>query len=134
MLSERGQATIRTIEDAFVKPGNQDVVISLLTAVAKYFASIVPAEFSEDDITAICDQAEFLCSSGNKDVEEVVIALQDTTDKVQAYLSAITVLACLSVKLVNPVFSRTDAIGTVMRKKIKHISDPVIAQLTILRS
>ncbi len=44
-----------------------------------------------------------------------------------------TVLACLSVKLVNPIFARSDAIGTVMRKKIKPVTDPVFAQLKILR-
>ena len=44
-----------------------------------------------------------------------------------------TVLACLSVKLLNPIFSRTDAIGTVMRKKIKPVTDPVFEQLAILQ-
>ena len=43
------------------------------------------------------------------------------------------VLSCISVKLVNPVFAQTDAIGSGMRKKIKPITDPISLQLkTIL--
>ena len=134
VFSAKGQATIKTIEDALAKPGNQDVVVSLLAAVAKYFASIVPEQFTEDDITSICNEAEALCETESGEIKKVVVALQDTTSKAQEYLCAMTVLACLSVQLVNPIFSRSDAIGTVMRKKIKPITDPVLAQLRILRS
>ena len=44
------------------------------------------------------------------------------------------VLACLSVKLVNPIFARTDAIGTVMRKKLKPVTEPIHEQIAVLRS
>lgn len=133
VLSAKGQAYIKTIEDALKKPGNQDVVVSLLEAVASYFSSIVPEQFTEDDIEAICSEAENLCCSNNEDINQVVSALSDVSDNVQKYLSAMTVLACLSVKLVNPIFSRTDAIGTVMRKKIKPVTDPLLEQLQQLR-
>jgi len=36
--------------------------------------------------------------------------------------------------VLNPVFSRTDAIGTVMRKKLKPVTDPIHEQITILKS
>ncbi len=133
VLSSKGQAYIKTIDDALKKPGNQDVVISLLAAVAKYFSSIVPEQFSEDDIESICTDAESLCCGNNVNIKNVVIALKDTTERAQEYLCAMTVLSCLSVKLVNPIFSRSDAIGTVMRKKIKPVTDPVFVQLQILR-
>ncbi len=60
--------------------------------------------------------------------------LDGATVNGQKYLCAMTVLACLSVKLVNPIFARSDAIGTVMRKKIKPVTDPVFEQLKIVRS
>ncbi len=133
VLSAKGQATIKTIEDALKKPGNQDVVVSLLTAVSKYFERIVPEQFTGDDIGAICTEAESLCCSKNADIDNIVAALNGATDRVQEYLCAMTVLACLSVKLVNPIFSRSDAIGTVMRKKINPITDPVFEKLQVLR-
>ncbi len=134
VFSDKGQAFIKTAEDALKKPGNQDVVISLLTAVADYFDAILPAQFTVDDIDAICTEAELLCCSDNEDISEVVTLLDGKIQNIQQYLCAMTVLSCLSVKLVNPIFSRSDAIGTVMRKKIKPVTDPVFAQLNILRN
>lgn len=134
ILSAKGQAVVKTIEDALKKPGNQDVVVSLLAAVSSYFSTIVPAQFTDDDINAICTEAETLCCSSNEAINKVVAALNGAAEKAQEYLCAMTILACLSVKLVNPIFARTDAMGTVMRKKIKPVTDPVLQQLRILRT
>lgn len=133
VLSEKGQATIKTMEDAFKKPGNQDVVVSLLAAVSKYFESITPQGFTEDDIEMICEEAETFCGGSDDQLKEVISALNGASGNMQKSLGAMTILSCLSVKLVNPVFARTDAIGTVMRKKIKPVTDPIIEQLHILR-
>ena len=134
VLSANGQAFIKTIDDALKKPGNQDVVVSLMSAVAKYFESIAPAKDAGDDITTICDEANALCQGDNEAINDVLVVLSDSSEEVSKYFSAMTVLACLSVKLVNPIFSRSDAIGTVMRKKIKPVTDPVFEQLKVLRS
>ncbi|MBE9564926.1 MAG: hypothetical protein IMF17_06745 [Proteobacteria bacterium] len=134
VLSDNGQAFVQTVEDAIKKPGNQDVVVSLLIAIAKYFERIIPDAFTEDDIDIIRTEANTLCCSDNEALNEVLFALKDSNDKAQDYLCAMTVMACLSVKLVNPIFARTDAIGTVMRKKIKPVTDPILDQLQILRS
>ncbi len=134
VLSAQGQAFIDTAENALNKPGNQDVVVSLLAAIANYFSRIVPDNYTEDDIEQICHEANALCCNNNEALQQVVNCLAGVFDDAQQYLCAMTVLACLSVKLVNPIFSRTDAIGTVMRKKIKPVTDPVLAQLEILRT
>jgi hypothetical protein len=133
VLSEKGQAFLKTVEDAFKKPGNQDVVVSLIAAVSKYFDTILPEKFTEDDIGAICSEVETSCGSDSEAIDKVVASLLGTVEDPQRYLCAMSVLACLSVKLVNPIFARTDAIGTVMRKKIKPVTDPIIEQLHILR-
>jgi len=133
ILSEKGQAFLKTVEDALKKPGNQDVVVLLLDAVSKYFKTILPQNFTADDIDAICKEAELSCCANNDDLNKVITALNGCDVDAQNYLCAMTVLSCLSVKLVNPIFSRTDAIGTVMRKKIKPVMDPIVEQLHVLR-
>jgi hypothetical protein len=134
VLSAKGQAFIKTIEDALKKPGNQDVVVSLLAAVSEYFKCIIPQQFTEGDIECICNEAELLCCSDTSEaINEVNAALVDYAETTKKQLCAMTVLACLSVKLVNPIYARTDAIGTVMRKKIKPVTDPIIEQLQALR-
>ncbi len=134
VLSDKGQAFIDTAEQALKKPGNQDVVVSLLAAIANYFSGIAPETFSEDDIVAICAEAETLCCGNNDEMNKVIAALEGSIDNAQQYLCAMTVLSCLSVKLVNPIFARSDAIGTVMRKKIKPVTEPIFEQLKILRN
>ncbi|MBE9561159.1 MAG: hypothetical protein IMF15_10250, partial [Proteobacteria bacterium] len=96
--------------------------------------SIIPEKFTEDDVEMICAEAKSLCCSNNVDINKVVSSLDGVSANVQQHLSAMIVMACLSVKLVNPIFARSDAIGTVMRKKIKPVTDPVLEQIHILRS
>jgi hypothetical protein len=133
IMSSKGQAFIRTVEDALKKPGNQDVVVSLLDAIANYFAPIIPETFPEDDIGGICSSAEAFCCGDNEQLKQVIDVLSAEQENIKQYLSAMIVLSCLSVKLVNPIFARTDAIGTVMRKKIKPVTDPIFEQLAILK-
>jgi len=137
VLSAKGQAFIKTVEDALKKPGTQDVVLSLIAAISNYFSSIVPDDFNAEDINEICKTSSELCCSTNPQLEALISSInEDDSDacNVQDYLSAMTVLACLNEKLLNPIFSRSDAIGTVMRKKIKPITDPLFEQLAILRN
>lgn len=134
VLSKTGQAFIKTTEEALKKPGNQDVVVSLLEAIAAYFKPVTQDAFIGEDIEKICVDAEAFCCSNDSAINALLKESGDDTDAIKKYLCAITVLACLSVKLVNPVFARTDAIGTVMRKKIKPITDPIYVQLTTLRN
>jgi hypothetical protein len=134
ILNEKGQAFVQTIEDALKKPGNQDVIVLLLEAISNYFVTILPEAFTDDDIEAICNEAESYCCADNNDLNNVITALDGAVLDAKKYLCAMTVLSCLSVKLVNPIFARTDAIGTVMRKKIKPVTAPIIEQLHILRN
>ena len=128
-LSERGQAFLQTAEIALKKPGNQQVVESLFNAIAIYFAAIRPDAFTPYDMEAICNETGCLCETPDAEaLQAVLAAVPEMKDKIQAML----ILSCLSVCLLNPVFSQTDAIGTMMRKKIQHITDPIVEQLHIL--
>jgi len=73
VLSDKGQAVLKTIEDALKKPGNQDVVVSLLAAIAKYFETITPQQFTADDVESICNEAESFCCSDEAICEVVAV-------------------------------------------------------------
>lgn len=128
VLSQNGQTFVKTAEIALKKPGTQEVVESLLNAIAAYFSEIRPDEFPADDIEAICTKAEAGCIKSEGQLGKVMAEVPELKDKVQAMI----MLSCLSVKLINPIFSSTDAIGTMMRKKIKPITEPVMEQLQVL--
>lgn len=127
VLSAKGQGFIDTAEQALKKPGDQYVVESLLNAIAAYFTAVKPEVFTVGDIDAICHECESYC-----DCEEAR-AVADVDDRLIPLLQAASALSCLSVELVNPIFARTDAIGTGMRKKIKPITDPIFEQLAVLK-
>ena len=129
ILSERGQAFLQTAEIALKKPGNQQVVESLFNAIAVYFVSIKPKSYTNNDIEIICTESACAC----KQPEDAALkAVLDVAPETEEIIQAMLILSCLSVALINPVFSQTDAIGTMMRKKIKHITDPILDQLHIL--
>ncbi len=128
VFDSHGQLFIKTAEDALKKPSDQDVVESLLNAIAAYFKAVQPEQFAAEDMVAICSEAECNCKE-NAQIRQIL----DLMPELEPALKAIVSLSCLSVKLVNPIFARTDAIGSMMRKKIQPISDPVFEQLRALR-
>ncbi|MDH5710544.1 MAG: sulfur reduction protein DsrS [Gammaproteobacteria bacterium] len=129
ILGNKGQAFIRTAEAALKKPSNQQVVESLLNAIAFYFDAIRPVSYTADNIEVICNEAGCICAAQKDEaLNSVLVIVPEMKEMIQSML----ILSCLSVKLLNPVFSQTDAIGSGMRKKIQHIIDPIIDQLHIL--
>ena len=131
-----GQAFLRTAEGVFHKPSNQDVVLGLLLAVQEYFSSIHPALPNHDEMPLIIDQVECLCAG--EDVHgirrrEDVQALLARHPELAEPVRAMQVLACLSDRVVTPVFAHTDAVGTVMRRKLEPVTRPILEQFARLR-
>ena len=48
-------------------------------------------------------------------------------------VKSIITLSLVGETLTTPIFSRTDAIGSLMRKKINHITSPLLSELASLR-
>jgi hypothetical protein len=134
VLSGYGQRFLQTSEVALNKPGNQEVVESLLDAIAAYFRAVRPDEFIADDILTICNETEACCrhADDNGDNNDRLHEVLEAVPELKAEIQAMLVLSCIGVELINPIFSKTDAIGTMMRKKIKPISDQIFIQLNTL--
>ena len=128
-FSDRGQCFLNTAVIALKKPADQEVVESLLDAIAAFFEHVRPGEITDGDIAAIAEEAQLRCDTDDE-IQQVIQLLPELRTAIKAML----ILSCLSVKLVNPIFARTDAIGTMMRKKIKPITDPIFEQLAILHA
>lgn len=124
-----GQCFLDTAVQTLKKPADQEVVELLLDAIAAYFRQVRPESFTEDDIDAMMIEAEHLCETD----EEILQVLRLSPELAPA-MRAILLLSFLSVKLVNPIFARSDAIGTMMRKKIRPITDPVFEQIAVLQA
>ena len=135
LLGPAGQAWLDSVGVVFDKPSNQDVVIELLHAIADYSAHLPMAgtHLTEmDTIAALADALlegdEAAGAGAGKQLAELLQAVPEARSRVRAML----ILAMVNEPLVNPVFSRTDAIGTVMRKKLRPVSGPIREQIDIL--
>jgi hypothetical protein len=128
-FSDSGQCFLNTAEIALKKPADQEVVESLLDAIAAFFKLIRPNQFTEGDIDAIAEEAQLRCDT-DQEIQQVLQQFPELDSAIRAML----ILSCLNVTLVNPIFARTDAIGTMMRKKIQPITDPIFEQLAVLHA
>ncbi|MGD8937659.1 MAG: sulfur reduction protein DsrS, partial [Thiogranum sp.] len=133
-LSERGQALLATAEVVMKKPTNQDVVVEFLKSIQRYFSAVCPNSDPGADMQTIVADAQALldvpavCPTTTA-VQQVLAALPDYREDIAALLA----LSWVGEPLVNPIFARTDAIGSVMRKKIEPVTTLVQQQFDQLR-
>jgi len=123
-LDAPGQAFLRTASQVLKKPANQDVVVALLEAIEDYFADMHPGCEPCREVDIILANARRCCEDPQQlpaPAREVHAALPD---KHQPLLESALVLSQLGVPVINPIFAVTDAVGSVMRRKIEPVSSP----------
>ncbi|MGB5261910.1 MAG: sulfur reduction protein DsrS [Gammaproteobacteria bacterium] len=137
LLGVAGQAFLATVERVMQKPSNQDVMVELMHALASY-SSMLPLPGGGCSDIALLDPAAdaLMCGEQAQDeaAAEALAALVRTLPQERQRIRAMLVLAMLDEPVLNPVFSRTDAIGTVMRKKLRPVTDSVVEQVGLLRN
>jgi hypothetical protein len=66
--------------------------------------------------------------------DETLRAMLDTVPEQAERIRAMLVLSHVGERLVAPIFALTDAVGSVMRKKIEPVTRPVLDNVDRLRS
>ncbi|MDH5766556.1 MAG: hypothetical protein OEZ38_11125, partial [Gammaproteobacteria bacterium] len=85
------------------------------------------------DIEKIITEAHQFCDQCAED-DQATGELMKLVPEFQPHVKAMTVLSGYCEELAFPVFGQTDAVGSVMRKKVKHLTDPIKEQINILRN
>jgi len=135
LMSGPGQSFIKTCELAMRRPSNQDMVCVLLDAIGEYFAAARVSPLHYDNIEVLSAHADERFAVDPMRDTAVVEALDEVHAKVPqlaAELEAMLFLAHVGEPVVRPIFSRTDAVGSVMRRKLEPVSKPVVRQLLTL--
>jgi len=126
VLSAEGQAFLKTTQVVLKKPGSQDVVIELLKAIADYFMPARPTDFVPSyEFESLPKTANECLDEAKCDYTILIDKLVKTIPDARSLIESMIVLAQLDIHLVNPIFARTDSMGTVMRKKLAPVFDPV---------
>lgn len=130
LLSGPGQVYLQTVERVIDKAASQDAVVSLFQAFEQHAAGLPLCERRPRSIEEAEQRADhWLEHSQDADLRAVIEALPDQRDKLRAML----VLGQMGEAALNPIFGLTDAIGSVMRKKLKPLTDPLLAHIRQLR-
>lgn len=136
LLSPAGQAYLDCVGAVLKKPSNQDVMVELMHAMAAYSCSLpvtMPRKFHINDVARLSVEPGG-GALADADARQYLQALLDALPEEENYIHAMLFLAMLAEPILDPVFSRTDAIGTVMRKKLQPVTEPINEQIRILRN
>lgn len=127
--SAAGQTYLHTVETVLNKPSNQDVVVMLFDTVRNYFASIRPFDGWVEDLEQLLELADTAIDAPAEDLKAVLDLLPEQKNNLHDML----LLSLIGERLLTPIFAITDAVGSVMRKKIEPVAIPVQASLERLR-
>ncbi len=128
-LSESGQVFLKTILRVFDKAASQDTIVSMFQALAAYNDSIPLAEVKQRDIKDAEQLAQVWLTS--KDDEHLQACL-NVCPECRERFRAILVMAQMGEVTLFPIFGLTDALGSVMRKKLKPLTDPLQKYIGLL--
>jgi hypothetical protein len=127
-----GQTFVKTVAKVMEKPANQDVVNILLDVLRNYFAPLRPAGDPDLTFEELLAEAQQRLADPAQDL--LLADCRRATEGLDAQLKALRVLSGLGYGVLRPVFSRTDAIGSLMRRKLEPVSSPLMEQLKLLQA
>jgi len=139
IFSSEGQSFIHTGAMILKKPTNQEAVCALLNAVGRYFdheyepvidelGETASNAMAEQDINVLLENARQEVARPGSELQ----AILDLFPELEAELVAVIALASVTDAVATPVFARTDAVGSVMRKKLAPVTAPLFEQFSCL--
>lgn len=135
LLGPAGQAFLAGVESVLRKPANQDVMVELMRALAAH-AGLLPLQrqrlTSIEAITVEVERLVAAAAQGDDGLQDLTDVLRELPGSVH-HIRAMLFLALLDEPVLDPVFAGSDAIGSVMRKKLKPVTEPVLQQLAVLK-
>ncbi len=133
-LPPAGQGFIATCHAILERPSNQDVVYALLDALGAYFSAARITQLSPTDtVESVRLHAETCCCLAAENPYHA--ALLNVFPMCRRALIALHVLAAARSELALRLFpgSASSALGSLMRKKLEPVSQPLLAELAALR-
>jgi hypothetical protein len=132
VVSGAGQAYLRTVATVLEKPPNQEVVTGTFEALREYFSAARPEGEGKLSLAELERDAMDFVSSDTAPAH--ARALLSACPTAHDDLYAMRLLSGLGYSAIRPVLSDPTTLGSLMRRKLKPVLDPVQAQLRRLRA
>ncbi len=126
VLSPQGQQFLLTAEHVISKASNQEAVVELMNAIGNYFRPVRP------DLLRYRDVESIVARVGESDVDEQLQPLLANHPELEPQARAMLGLALVDEYVVAETFGHTDAIGTVMRKRLLPVTTPLLELMQTL--
>jgi hypothetical protein len=128
--SSPGQTFLATVAKVLAKPPTQDVVQAGFDVLRSYFSDLRPDGDPDLDLAGLAADA---ASFSDPQASAPVRACLDSVPGSQGDVEAMRLLSGLGYGVLRPVLRDTTAIGSLMRRKLKPVMDPVLARISALR-
>lgn len=125
--SAEGQLFLKTSANVLDKIASQEAAVELADAIAAYFSEIRPDEIRYRSIDEIQDR---IVREQNSD--EAFRQCVAQMPALLPQLQAILLLSMIGEFLLAPVLGKTDAMGSVMRKRLAPVTAPITEALRLL--
>lgn len=150
LLSAKGQTFLKTAEAAFKRPPNYDIVGALIESIRSYvFVAQPEAGQSQqqyelglsmqgepqtdiNQITALTN--DIFYEENNICCSDKLKAVQSAVPELAAQLQAILFLSRTPQTVLAPTIAHSTAVGSLMRKKLKPVFDPILMHLRLLQA
>ncbi|EGW53657.1 hypothetical protein [Candidatus Endoriftia persephonae] len=126
LLDAPGQGFLMGVARVLKKPANQEVISLLLDVVRNYLSALRAA--GDPDLTL--EELQLEVETLNEEERACLAVLPEMANE----LRAMRLLSGLGYGVLRPVFSRSDAIGSLMRRKLEPVLTPLGDYLSCLRS
>jgi hypothetical protein len=130
-LSSSGQTFLRTLSAVLAKPPTQDVVHATLDLARNYYVPLRPEgdpDLSMENLLG--DAHEFV--HGNH-APEAVLDCIEAAPGLTAEIFAMRLLSGLGYGVLRPTLRDSTAIGSLMRRKLEPVIDPLLEQIRVLQ-
>ena len=126
ILGPGGQRFLKTVEGVINKASTQEAVVELMNAIGQYFSALRPDLQQYREIEAITERVR------QDDINTMIAPVLQATPELEEQMRAMISLSLVTEYLVAPVFGHTDALGTVMRRRLEPVTTPLLAIMKAL--
>jgi hypothetical protein len=135
VASGAGQTWLRTVAAVLAKPPSQDILTTAFDCLRDYFAQLRPEGDPNLPLDHLISEAESLARDwARSEAQDPALwdGLAQAPDLLQE-VAAMRVLSGLGYGVIRPVLPDPTALGTLMRRKLAPVIDPVQERIRILR-
>lgn len=137
VLSPAGQAFLKTVINALEKLADEAAAVALFDVLGDYFRAALPvghpqalaASRHSEDAVRFAQQFVRELGAHHPEMAAVLEALPTSREK----LAAMVALSFAGEALLDAFFSHSDAVGPLMRRKMKPWSEPLLEQIQCLQ-